>query len=720
MISRNNHTYHLANNVSAAPVSLKMGAYLSEPITEKVSTDQTGKNISYGASSMQGWRISQEDAHNACIEFDEDVSLFAVYDGHGGHEVAAYCARNLPDFIKNTEAYKNGDIKQALIDAFLGFDATLVKPDVINILKEIAGTKDPDKKKDDDDESDEEENINSLCMEAQMPLEQVMAKYQSEGSQPPSKNEKNEINNRIYSNSPYLRSRKGKEKASCSSSGAGCSSSSSSSSSSWNTNESDVSSSSQPCGSSSADRKDCVASSEAEQVLDSTTSNGEVAETSDRVASTQAEESESAKSSADMPDSSEDIKDKVSPSKTSPEKSTNDTEVINGGSGSGSGVNAAGDNGSKENLDDADSSKAGTDSAISSSCSPVDNGETEEQAKISSSNTRKRPSAIELYKSLLQEYAESIENPEEEDDDDDEEDESFVGNRKKKSILRQFDEMDDSDDDDDDEEEEEEDEEDDDDEDDDDDDEDEDEEMYNDDINMNMTEEPGSDSGCTAVVALLKGSDLYVANAGDSRCVLCRDGNAVELSFDHKPEDQPEMDRIIKAGGKVTADGRVNGGLNLSRAIGDHAYKLNVELSPQEQMISALPDIRHMTIDLEKDEFMVLACDGIWNFMTSQDVIQFVRTRLKKGCQNVSKICEELFDHCLAPNVLGDGTGCDNMTAVIVLFKPSLPVNDVSNSASEQTVTKKRPVTPGSPEAKDCTTHDTVIDECKRQKTEAV
>lgn len=59
-----------------------------------------------------------------------------------------------------------------------------------------------------------------------------------------------------------------------------------------------------------------------------------------------------------------------------------------------------------------------------------------------------------------------------------------------------------------------------------------------------------------------------MANAGDSRCVLCRDGKAVEMSVDHKPEDQPESDRITKAGGRVTLDGRVNGGLNLSRAIG--------------------------------------------------------------------------------------------------------------------------------------------------------
>ena len=49
---------------------------------------------------------------------------------------------------------------------------------------------------------------------------------------------------------------------------------------------------------------------------------------------------------------------------------------------------------------------------------------------------------------------------------------------------------------------------------------------------------------------------------------MCRDGKAVEMSFDHKPEDEPEMKRIKNVGGKVTPDGRVNGGLNLSRAIG--------------------------------------------------------------------------------------------------------------------------------------------------------
>lgn len=70
------------------------------------------------------------------------------------------------------------------------------------------------------------------------------------------------------------------------------------------------------------------------------------------------------------------------------------------------------------------------------------------------------------------------------------------------------------------------------------------------------------------MVALVLPDRVLVANAGDSRCVACKDGKAVDLSVDHKPEDPDEYARITKAGGKVSGDGRVNGGLNLSRALG--------------------------------------------------------------------------------------------------------------------------------------------------------
>lgn len=106
-------------------------------------------------------------------------------------------------------------------------------------------------------------------------------------------------------------------------------------------------------------------------------------------------------------------------------------------------------------------------------------------------------------------------------------------------------------------------------------------------------------AGCTAVVAIKKGNELYVANAGDSRGVLGRAGKAIALSEDHKPASEIERSRIVAAGGFLSEIGgvcRVNGNLNLSRAIGDLRYKANAELPAKDQIISAEPDIRKFTL----------------------------------------------------------------------------------------------------------------------------
>lgn len=84
---------------------------------------------------------------------------------------------------------------------------------------------------------------------------------------------------------------------------------------------------------------------------------------------------------------------------------------------------------------------------------------------------------------------------------------------------------------------------------------------------------------------------------------------------------------------------------------------------------------------------MVLACDGIWDVMTSEEVINFVRTRLahtKLGESQTIKndniypeeICEELLNHCLAPDALM-GTGCDNMTVILVCFLHGKPCSQL-------------------------------------------
>ncbi|CAD2092172.1 protein phosphatase PPM2, putative [Plasmodium vinckei lentum] len=134
--------------------------------------------------------------------------------------------------------------------------------------------------------------------------------------------------------------------------------------------------------------------------------------------------------------------------------------------------------------------------------------------------------------------------------------------------------------------------------------------------------------GSTAIVAVILKGYLIVANAGDSRAIICFNGNSLGMSTDHKPHLQAEEARIKKAGGYI-ANGRVDGNLNLTRAIGDLHYKRDPFLSQKDQKISAFPEVTCVTLTPD-DEFLFLACDGIWDCKDGQDVVGFVKTRLEK------------------------------------------------------------------------------------------
>ncbi|PHH62227.1 hypothetical protein CDD81_7354 [Ophiocordyceps australis] len=172
-------------------------------------------------------------------------------------------------------------------------------------------------------------------------------------------------------------------------------------------------------------------------------------------------------------------------------------------------------------------------------------------------------------------------------------------------------------------------------------------------------------SGCTACVSLIVDNKLYLANAGDSRGVLGIKGRAKPLSQDHKPQLEQEKNRIQAAGGFVDF-GRVNGNLALSRAIGDFEFKKSADLPPEQQIVTALPDVEVHELS-DEDEFLVLACDGIWDCQSSQAVIEFVRRGIAAK-QDLDKICENMMDNCLASNSETGGVGCDNMTMIVVGF----------------------------------------------------
>uniref|UniRef100_A0A7S4VHE5 protein-serine/threonine phosphatase n=2 Tax=Ditylum brightwellii TaxID=49249 RepID=A0A7S4VHE5_9STRA len=176
-------------------------------------------------------------------------------------------------------------------------------------------------------------------------------------------------------------------------------------------------------------------------------------------------------------------------------------------------------------------------------------------------------------------------------------------------------------------------------------------------------------AGCTAVVAVIIERTVYVANAGDSRAVLCRkDGITQPLSFDHKPLHDIEMNRIKKSGGFVNQFGRVNGNLNLSRSIGDLKYKQVPGFKPSEQMITAEPDIIQATLNPE-DEFIILGCDGIWDCLSNEQAVQYVRSRI--DTKTPTEIGIEMLDEIISddPRVT-QGIGGDNMTIMIIDLLP--------------------------------------------------
>uniref|UniRef100_T1IP45 protein-serine/threonine phosphatase n=1 Tax=Strigamia maritima TaxID=126957 RepID=T1IP45_STRMM len=188
-------------------------------------------------------------------------------------------------------------------------------------------------------------------------------------------------------------------------------------------------------------------------------------------------------------------------------------------------------------------------------------------------------------------------------------------------------------------------------------------------------------AGTTALIVLIKNGKIYCGNVGDSRAIASAGGLVHQLSFDHKPSNEAETKRIIAAGGWVEFN-RVNGNLALSRALGDFVFKKNEKKRPEEQIVTAYPDVTVEDVT-PNHEFIVLACDGIWDVMTNQEVVDFVRTRISEKMEP-EEICEELMTRCLAPDCQMGGLGCDNMTVVLVCMLQGNSYDDLAVKCSRQ------------------------------------
>jgi len=157
-------------------------------------------------------------------------------------------------------------------------------------------------------------------------------------------------------------------------------------------------------------------------------------------------------------------------------------------------------------------------------------------------------------------------------------------------------------------------------------------------------------SGTTAVTAFIRYKDgerwLHVANVGDARAVLNRNGRAERLTFEHKGSDESEAKRIVDAGGFIVLN-RVNGILAVTRSLGDYAMK---------EYVTGDPYTTDVKLD-STDNQLILACDGLWDVCQDQEALDLI----------ASENSAEAMSNKLLIHALKNGS-TDNISVMVILL----------------------------------------------------
>lgn len=190
-------------------------------------------------------------------------------------------------------------------------------------------------------------------------------------------------------------------------------------------------------------------------------------------------------------------------------------------------------------------------------------------------------------------------------------------------------------------------------------------------------------SGSTGATVILFGRRLFAANVGDSRVVLCRSGGqCVELTSDHKPSRPDEAARVRAAGGFILHK-RVMGELAITRAFGDKSFKMGIKAMLEDEaeeltgangdhdqkdltapLVSAEPEIASMLLS-HNDEFLLLACDGLFDVFRSQDAIALARQELIAHRGEPAEVARILSDQAIRVR-----RSRDNVSILIIILRP--------------------------------------------------
>lgn len=223
-------------------------------------------------------------------------------------------------------------------------------------------------------------------------------------------------------------------------------------------------------------------------------------------------------------------------------------------------------------------------------------------------------------------------------------------------------------------------------------------------VDAKLPEPAASNCGSTAIVTTIVANRyIIVANTGDSRSILSmKGGHSKNLSFDHKPSNMGERVRIENSGGYVI-NSRVNEILALSRAFGDYKFKLPwlqlaapgnnnsfleqnrshvvnnlVALPPELYQVTVEPEILIYDLQaLPAPEFIILACDGIWDCYTNDQLVTLIRRKLRDRW-SLQHITEYILNDCISMASSTTGIGFDNMTLIIIATHPDSNMEDWS------------------------------------------
>jgi serine/threonine protein phosphatase PrpC len=152
-------------------------------------------------------------------------------------------------------------------------------------------------------------------------------------------------------------------------------------------------------------------------------------------------------------------------------------------------------------------------------------------------------------------------------------------------------------------------------------------------------------------IVVIVGDRVICANVGDSRAILSRNGKPVCLSKDFKPDNPDEKRRIEEAGGFVMGK-RLNSKLATSRTFGNFRFKIISRSEVMEMangggqdIVTVIPQIRELQLNWLTDEFIVIGCDGLFDMLSNNEVVSYVRDRLAESEiaeQKVQETTEEI------------------------------------------------------------------------------